>query len=105
MITMQKIALSAAAIAFSAAAWAAPQAAALPGGTWLLSELAGQAATGAHLRFAAQQAVGNDACNHFRSSYQAGAGQGGNGRFAGGLFGADAVIPLDIRSKKAQSPR
>ena len=101
MITMQKIALSAAAIAFSAAAWAAPQAAALPGGTWLLSELAGQAATGAHLRFAAQQAVGNDACNQFRSSYQAGADGALKFDPAGGAATLMACAPEQEATSKA----
>ena len=73
MTMMHKIALAAAALACSAAALAAPQPVALAGGTWLLSELAGQSATGAHLRFDGKQVAGNDACNQFRSSYQVGA--------------------------------
>lgn len=59
------------ALASSLSMAAAP--ASLEGGTWLLTQIADQAASGAHLRFKAGQVVGSDACNQLRSSYQTGA--------------------------------
>jgi heat shock protein HslJ len=97
MTMMQKIAVSAAAFAFSTAAMAAPQPVALASGTWLLGELAGQAATGAHLRFDGKQVAGNDACNNFRNSYEAGA----DGSLKMGAAGGAATLMACQPEKEA----
>jgi heat shock protein HslJ len=73
MTIVQKFGVSFAALTFSAAALAAPQPGTLVGGTWLLQPAAGQAVSGAYLRFDGKLAQGNDSCNQFRSGYQAGA--------------------------------
>ena len=73
MTMMQKIAVSAVALSFSAAVLAAAEPVALPAGTWLLQPAAGQAASTAYLRFDGKLALGNDSCNQFRSGYQTGA--------------------------------
>lgn len=89
------------ALASSLSLAAAPAPASLEGATWLLSQVAGQAASGAHLRFAAGKLQGNDACNHFRSSYEAGAAQ--SLRFAAGSGAATlmACAPEQEQTAKA----
>ena len=101
MTMMHHIAVSAAAIALSASALAAPQPVALAGGTWLLAELAGQTASGAHLRFDGKQVAGNDACNQFRNSYSAGADGSLKLGEAGGAATLMACAPEQEATAKA----
>lgn len=100
MVNFLKVgAIAALALAGSLSLAATP--ASLEKGTWLLNQVAGQAASGAHLRFAAGKLQGNDACNNFRSSYEAGAAQ--TLRFAAGSGAATlmACAPEQEQTAKA----
>jgi heat shock protein HslJ len=92
------------ALVASTAALAAPAPAAalaLQGGTWLLTQVNGAAATGAHLRFAAGQVQGNDACNSLRSSYQTGAEHALRFAAEGGAATLMACAPEQEKTAKA----
>ena len=106
MLKSYQFALASSLLAASALAQAATPAApaALAGGqTWLLTQVGGQAAaaSGAHLRFAGTQVLGNDACNNFRSAYTADAKQALRFDAAGGASTLMACAPEKEATAKA----
>jgi heat shock protein HslJ len=100
MVNYPKIG-TALALALTSSLGLAAAPASLEGGTWLLSQVAGQAAGGAHLRFAAGKVQGSDACNTFRSSYEAGTAQSLRFAAGGGASTLMACAPEQDRTAKA----